>query len=663
MNMKKRLLFLVFMLVLPIVYSQDWVFDAGEANLELHISGGIDIIPKSSDYRVQYVIANLSFIPQDGFQEKVLSVETKPSASIKDGYAIFRWDKPNKLNLDFSLDSNLKTFNMIIEVKSKVNFPLKDLPDDVRIYTQPSETIDSENEAIVRMASKLVEGEDDLYVIAFKLGDWTKRNIEYNLSTLTEGVSQSASWVLKNKEGVCDELTNLFIAMNRALGIPAKFISGVAYTNAEGFGEGFGPHGWAEVYFPGYGWIPFDVTYGEFGFIDAGHIKLKESVDANDASTRFQWLGYEVDIKSSKLDINVDVIDKKSHVGEYIGIEANAANDNIDFGSYNLIEATVKNLKDYYVAVHLRLSKSKETEVVGEDEKSLLLGPGEEKKVNWIVGVSADLEGGYVYTFPFVISSLRNVSSKVSFDAREDGKEYSLERIESLIEYIGGENKKGYLGNVDLNCKLDKDNFYEYENTTVRCNIKNMGNVYLEDLSVCLEENCDTINLGITQEKGLSFDFKPSEAGSQEIAVRANSGAVSKSAFLDVTVYDKPLIEILNLVYPGEVRYKDLYEVSFLLDKKSKFAPNNVSIAVSPMDKEWEINQLSEDRQITLKMYGNELKAGSNSFNIFVKYEDKNGNEYEAKQEFEIRLVDVNLFQHVMIFFKSISRGVLRMFK
>jgi len=169
-------------------------------------------------------------------------------------------------------------------VTDKVKFPIKELLDELEIYTRPSATVDSDNKEIIRLASVLAEGEDDLYQVAFKLAEWTKNNVKYDLSTLTASVSQKASWVLRNREGVCDELTNLFIAMARSLGIPAKFVSGIAYTNSPLFEEEWGPHGWAEIYFPGYGWIPFDVTYGEFGFIDPGHIKSKEALDADEPS-------------------------------------------------------------------------------------------------------------------------------------------------------------------------------------------------------------------------------------------------------------------------------------------------------------------------------------------------------------------------------------------
>lgn len=652
--MKKRALFIVFLLVLPAVIAEDWVFNSEYLDISLDITGKISLIPTSPRYTISYVIANLSFLPQDGFQEKVLDIQTEPVSEINDNAAVFRWDKPDEKELSFNVKSNVRSFNKIAEVRSKVNFPLGDIPDDVKQYTMPSETIDSDNQDIIRMASEIIKGEDDLYIVVFKLGEWTKDNVKYDLSSATESISQKASWVLRNKEGVCDELTNLFIAMSRALGIPARFISGVAYTNAKEFGEGFGPHGWAEVYFPGYGWIPFDVTYGEFGFVDASHIKLKESIDADDASTKFQWMGQNVEIKTSQLDINAALKESKGRIGDVVLIDAGAIKDETGFGSYNLIEAAVKNPNDYYAATELGLSKSKEIEIIGGDKKNVLLKPGEEKKVYWIIKVSDNLDKGYMYTFPFIVSSIRNTSSELRFYVKGEGNQFSLEGMESII--TENEEEKSYSGNAEIKCNADREEIYEYESANLECDVKNTGNIYLEELSVCLENDCKKLNLGITQEGKAGFEFKPKKAGAQEVAIKASNKDVSKSAFVNMIVYDQPSIEISDIIHPNEVEYKDEYEISFVLNRKSIFSPYNVSIIVEPTGKEWELSQLSENRKFIVKMYGKELNEGSNDFMVLIKYKDRNGKSYETSESFNIELVNVNILQRVILFFRGMFR-------
>ena len=84
---------------------------------------------------------------------------------------------------------------------------------------------------------------------------------------------------------------------------------------------------------------------------------------------------------------------------------------------------------------------------------------------------------------------------------------------------------------------------------------------------------------------------------------------------IGITIRDKPSINISDLIFPQEVRYKDTYEISFLLSKKSKFPPHNVTIKIEPVNKEWVLNQLNENRKFVLKMYGKELNVGNNNFN------------------------------------------------
>jgi hypothetical protein len=652
----KRIL-LIFLFLFPVVCAQEWVYNSDSVQLDLKVSGTIELISTGGDYEVDYVTVNVSYIPKNGLQEEILEIGTEPSGTIKDGVALFRWDNPSDKRLNYMVESTLKSYNKIIPIDDKVNFPLKDLPQDVMIYTRPSKTIDSDDKDVIRMASEIIKGEDDLFVIEYKLGDWTKKNIEYDLSTLTASVTQKASWVLEKREGVCDELTNLFIAMNRALGIPAKFISGVAYTNAADFKEGFGPHGWAEVYFPGYGWVPFDVTYGEFGFVDAGHVKLKEGVDADEASTKFQWLGRDVDIDTHPLDIEAHMLDAKGRVDDVISLAARAVKPETGFGSYNLIEVTFQNLEDQYVATEIVLSKSLEIDIIGDKEQSVLLRPGEKKKVYWVVKVKENLERGYIYTFPFVVSSTRNATAKASFNVIENAKRFSQEGMENLIEE--SEEQNSLLGDIQLDCSADEDRFYEYETSKIVCDVKNVGNIFLDDLNVCLENSCKQISLGITQQQAISFGLKPETSGAQEVVVTASNKDIKKSAFIDIVVYDRPSIEITNITYSPEVSYNNTFEISFVLKKKSSFPPYYVNINLEPVSKEWEINQLNEDRKFIIKMRGSELNAGENNFEILITYKDLNGKQYLTSDEFTVNLINVNIFQRIALFFRGIIRAVI----
>jgi len=78
--------------------------------------------------------------------------------------------------------------------------------------------------------------------------------------------------VLRERRAECQGHAYLFAAFSRALGIPARVVNGLAYSEAHG---GFLFHTWNEAWIAGRGWRPVDATFGQ-PHADATHIKLVE---------------------------------------------------------------------------------------------------------------------------------------------------------------------------------------------------------------------------------------------------------------------------------------------------------------------------------------------------------------------------------------------------
>ena len=82
----------------------------------------------------------------------------------------------------------------------------------------------------------------------------------------------SAREVLRTKVGDCNEHTALYVAMARALGIPARISVGLVYMHGA-----FYYHAWPEVYLDSGGgrgmWLPVDPTLNQFP-ADATHLRL-----------------------------------------------------------------------------------------------------------------------------------------------------------------------------------------------------------------------------------------------------------------------------------------------------------------------------------------------------------------------------------------------------
>jgi transglutaminase-like putative cysteine protease len=78
-----------------------------------------------------------------------------------------------------------------------------------------------------------------------------------------KGVTNAASpitEILQHKQGVCQDFTHLMIGMARALGIPARYVSGYIHPDRQRLRGYTQTHAWVELFFPSIGWIGVDPT-------------------------------------------------------------------------------------------------------------------------------------------------------------------------------------------------------------------------------------------------------------------------------------------------------------------------------------------------------------------------------------------------------------------
>jgi hypothetical protein len=127
----------------------------------------------------------------------------------------------------------------------------------------PSIESQSNDKEIMLMSAKIVGDEKDVYKAALKINKWVNEKVTKKYIDTFSAVE-----TLKTLEGECQAHTNLFIALARAAGIPARPVAGIVY--AEDF-KGFLYHAWPEIYAGE--WIALDPTFGE-EIADATHIKL-----------------------------------------------------------------------------------------------------------------------------------------------------------------------------------------------------------------------------------------------------------------------------------------------------------------------------------------------------------------------------------------------------
>ena len=127
-------------------------------------------------------------------------------------------------------------------------------------------------------------------------------NVEAALDGLTLAISREFAYdravtnvysavddVLELKAGVCQDFAHLFIAVARAMGVPARYVSGYIHTPG-GRSSASASHAWAEGWVPGRGWVGYDATHPVR--TSENHVRLAVGRDYTDAApTRGIYVG------------------------------------------------------------------------------------------------------------------------------------------------------------------------------------------------------------------------------------------------------------------------------------------------------------------------------------------------------------------------------------
>jgi transglutaminase-like putative cysteine protease len=158
-----------------------------------------------------------------------------------------------------------------IELIDPQSLEAEPLEDDIDEYLKPEPLIESDAPEIRAEAEKAVAGASDARTRAEKL----TRYVNGLLDKKPTISLPSARDVLRTKVGDCNEHTALYVAMARAIGIPARIAVGLTYVR--GITGAFYYHAWPEVYIDEGGgrglWLPVDPTLNEFP-ADATHLRL-----------------------------------------------------------------------------------------------------------------------------------------------------------------------------------------------------------------------------------------------------------------------------------------------------------------------------------------------------------------------------------------------------
>jgi hypothetical protein len=169
----------------------------------------------------------------------------------------------------------LKEGGVIVTVRpvaapAGVKFPYEGKDSNILEAMKPTSFVQSDHNEIIELAKRAVGETKDAAEAVKKIETFVSGYIENK--DLSVGYA-SAAEVAASKVGDCSEFAVLTASMCRAIGIPARVVSGLVYVKSFGSRENvFGGHMWVEAYV-GDKWIGLDATRTPKGF-DAGHIAL-----------------------------------------------------------------------------------------------------------------------------------------------------------------------------------------------------------------------------------------------------------------------------------------------------------------------------------------------------------------------------------------------------
>jgi transglutaminase-like putative cysteine protease len=171
-------------------------------------------------------------------------------------------------------------------------------------FLQPSAYVDIGQDAAA-FAIDAACGRTDTWQVALAVMRHIHAGFAYTPSVTH--VHTTMQEALRLRRGVCQDFAHVMIGLCRALGIPARYVSGYLYNGPADQLKGTqASHAWVEVYIPGIGWRGLDPTNGQQ--TNARYVTIASGRDYADVSPlRGTYRGtaqrkLSVDVRISCLD-------------------------------------------------------------------------------------------------------------------------------------------------------------------------------------------------------------------------------------------------------------------------------------------------------------------------------------------------------------------------
>ncbi len=631
-------------------YNVDGVIetDIGELGAIEQFDANIRVVPQHVTDPLNYYPSSDIAVQSDDYGNTVLNIykEEISDSEIEWGLSTIIYPKKN-----------------VVAIPNNPEFPYDkdEFSEEVQEYLEYTE-IANVNPEIIDKANELVGGVDNYLDAVSILSDFVAYHIIYDLSY--SDPDTTACEVFETRRGVCGAFSALLVSMLRTVGIPARFVSGYAFTNiGEVSCSNFIAHSWIEVYIPGSGWIPIDPTFKEFFWVNAGHVELYKSKDLSTSLINATATYHDATIEPKKPSFSFEMTDYELSE-QVLPFTASFSHDEVGENDFVIINVTINNSFDGWLLDSIILSKTYEMSMVYNNETiPVFIPPNSLKSYYYIVKTPDGLDPNLLYTHPFAVTlgsgGMKTLDLKVN-----PRKEISTNFTELLLTVKG---ERVYTTDFSISNMRVVPNKVLDENPVLFFDLINNGNTPVRNISVEInyfdKKVEDTISiLGIGEVKVYEKTLPlPSASGIIPVNISVYDSNHSASSSTSFSVIGEPPFSF-SISGPEVWQRNADYPVNLSFSRiPVDFTNGIINIYVNNelySTNDWYFGKTQ------LFIPQNEFELGNNTVKISISYDDSYGNSYytEASFSFEKKIYE-DSFTRIIIGIADFLKAIIDIIK
>jgi len=627
-------------------------------SMDYEASGDVHFVFENSNAVVEDFVAYIRIVPQ-----MVHSADDYTgflgTDEFNNNILVFSQDSvtTNTLSWYFRADISSQTSIVKIPENPEFPYPTNEFPASVQEYIDFTAVTDTSPEIQLKV-NELISGVTDYFTAIATLTKFVSFYLEYN--PLYAPLSTPASEVYEQQGGVCDEFSSLLISMMRNAGIPARFVSGFAYTNTgERTCTNFGPHSWVEVYVPDYGWIQIDPTYKEFFGVDAGHVPLYESNDAGtniiNASIVYLYSSFSIDSPA----FDIELMDY-SFAEQQLNFDIDMLPyDEVGEGDYVLFNVSIENPYNEWVLDSLYLTKTADMELVYNNNSiPVILPPNSVSNYYFMFLTPSNIDcplSSCIFSYPFVFTLASGGYEEFNLTINPDINvpDYS----QSYLQQISG-GAKQYYKNLVISSKsitpavvVDTEPFLSFD-------VQNTGNMKIENLTVSI--NYD--NIHYSENIGDLF-ISQTYLFNKSLSLPSTTGVVNVNSTVSADNVSVSFIKSFTIVgaAPFNFRVSGISEYTtagdYVLNLAFSSIPSdfiNADIRILINGQEI-VNQPYYFSKSEFELAKDYFSYGNNTVTAIIQYNTASGDSYMAQDSLIVNSrIDLTIWQQIVQFFNAI---------